>query len=101
MFLTSKAQMPMNYGFEFYSIKTYPNMTLETVKKDGVGYLIYDKRLVVPEEDSWLRVMSINSEFFPLYYFSQNISTHFDQIKPDYATKVYENQDFIVCRVDY
>lgn len=101
MFLTSKAQMPMNYGFEFYSIKNYPNMTLETVKEDGVGYLVYDKRLVIPEEDSWLRVMSINSEFFPLYYFSQNITTHFDQIKPDYATKVYENHDFIVCRVDY
>lgn len=101
MFLGSKAGMPMNYGFEFYATKTYPNMTVSKVKDQGIGYLVYDKRLVVPKEDSWLRVMSIKSEFFPLYYFSQNITTHFDQIKPDYATKVYENQDFIVCIVDY
>ena len=101
MFLGSKVGMPMNYGFEFYATKTYPNMTLSQVKDQKIGYLVYDKRLVVPNEDSWLRVMSIQSEFFPLYYFSQNITTNFDRIKPDYATKVYENQDFIVCRVDY
>jgi len=101
MFLASEAGMPMNYGFEFYSIKNYPNMTVSKVKEEGVGYLVYDKNLVFPSEDKWIYIRSVNSEFFPLYYFSQNITTHFDDIKPDYATKVYENEDFIVCRVDY
>ncbi|MCC7551126.1 MAG: hypothetical protein KO316_06525 [Methanobacterium sp.] len=101
MFIVTRAGMPMNYGFEFYSIKNYPNMTISKLKEDNIGYLVYDKRLVFPSEDNYTYIRSIQSEFFPLYYFSQNITTHFDEIKPDYATKVYENQDYIVCKIDY
>jgi hypothetical protein len=31
----------MNYGFEFYSIKNYPNMTISKLKEDNIGYLVY------------------------------------------------------------
>lgn len=103
MFLVSKANMPMNYGFEHYSLKNHTDTPLLRLKEINVGYLVYDKNLVLPSEDEnkSLYIRSVNSEFFSLYYFSQNISTHFNEIKPDYATKVYENDDFIVCTIDY
>lgn len=103
MFLASKAGMPMSYGFEHYSLKNHTDTPLLRLKEINVGYLVYDKNLVLPSEDKDkpIYIRSINSEFFSLYYFSQNITNHFDDIKPDYATKVYENKDFIVCRIDY
>jgi hypothetical protein len=103
MFLASKAGMPMNYGFEHYSLKNHTDTPLLRLKEINVGYLVYDKNLVLPSEDKDkpIYIRSINSEFFSLYYFSQNITNNFDDIKPDYATKVYENEDFIVCRIDY
>lgn len=102
MFLASKAGMPMNYGFEYYYYRNIPYLNLTKVKDQGIGYIVYDKNLVLPKEEKTMYVCSINSEFFPLYYFSQNITNNFDDdIKPDFTTKVYENNDFIVCRVDY
>jgi hypothetical protein len=103
MFLVSKAGMPMNYGFEHYSLKNHTDTSLLRLKEINVGYLVYDKNLVLPSEDKNIPIYirSINSEFFSLYYFSKNITTHFDEIKPDYATKVYENDNFIVCTIDY
>jgi 4-amino-4-deoxy-L-arabinose transferase-like glycosyltransferase len=102
MFLASKAGMPMNYGFEYYSLKDIPYLNISKVKDQGIGYIVYDKNLVLPKEENKMYIVSIASEFFPLYYFSQNITKNFDdKIKPDFTTKVYENKDFIVCKVDY
>ncbi|AIS32110.1 MAG: hypothetical protein PHY53_02335 [Methanobacterium formicicum] len=103
MFLATEAGMPLNYGFAHYALKNHTDTPLLRLKEINVGYLVYDKNLVLPAEDkdNPIYMRSINSEFFSLYYFSKNITQNFSQIKPDYATKVYENDDFIVCTIDY
>jgi hypothetical protein len=103
MFLATEAGMPLSYGFAHYALKNHTDTPLLRLKEINVGYLVYDKNLVLPAEDkdNPIYMRSINSEFFSLYYFSKNITQNFSQIKPDYATKVYENDDFIVCTIDY
>ncbi len=101
MFIVYKAGMGMDYGFPFYALKNNPDNNISTLKEKYLGYIVYDKRLVLPTEDDNLYIKTIPSEFFSLFYFSQNITNNFDEIKPDYATKVYENEDFIICKIDY
>jgi hypothetical protein len=101
MFIVSRANMPMNYGFEFFSFRNYPNMNTTKLKEQKIGYIVYDKNLVLPTEENSINIRSIPSEFFPLYYFSQNITTNFNEIKPEFATIVFENKDYIVCKIDY
>jgi hypothetical protein len=101
MFIVYKAGMGMDYGFPFYALRKNPDNNISTLKEKYLGYIVYDKRLVLPSEDDKLYIKTIPSEFFSLFYFSKNITTNFDEIKPDYAIKVYENENFIVCKIDY
>ncbi|WP_300426710.1 hypothetical protein [Methanobacterium sp.] len=103
MFLATEAGMPLNYGFAHYALKNQTDTQLLRLKELNVGYLVYDKNLVLPVEDknNPIYMRSIYSEFFSLYYFSKNITQNFLEIKPDYATKVYENDEFIVCTINY
>lgn len=102
VFLATQAGMPMHYGFEYYSLKSLPTATLDATKSEGIGYIVYDKKLVLsPPDESGLYIKSVYYEFYPLYYFSQEIQNNIDLIKPDYTKLVYENQEFIVCEVFY
>jgi hypothetical protein len=58
------------------------------IKKD-IGYLVYDKRLKFTSDNKTYR-----TEPGGLVYF-----TNIYQIIPKYAKIVYENNDFIVCKV--
>lgn len=58
--------------------------------KGNIGYLVYDKRLKFSSSSRLYR-----SEPGGLMYFSKDIH----QIIPKYAKIVYENSDFIVCKV--
>jgi hypothetical protein len=102
MFLATQAGMPMHYGFEYYGLKSLPTATLDAMMNESIGYIVYDKKLVLsPPDESKLHIKRVYYEFFPLFYFSQDIEKNIDQIKPDYTQLVYENQEFIVCQVVY
>ncbi|HMK53716.1 MAG TPA: hypothetical protein VK444_02955 [Methanobacteriaceae archaeon] len=102
MFLATQTGMPMHYSFELYSLKNSPNATLDTMKAEKIGYIVYDKNLVLsPPDNSNLFIKPVLGEFYPLYYISQDIQKNINQIKPDYTQIVYENQDFIVLKIIY
>ncbi|WJI09802.1 hypothetical protein FGU46_06695 [Methanobacterium sp. CWC-01] len=102
MFLATQAGVPMHYGFEYYGLKSLPTATLDAMMNESIGYIVYDKKLVLsPPDESKLHIKRVYYEFFPLFYFSQDIEKNIDQIKPDYTQLVYENQEFIVCQVVY
>jgi hypothetical protein len=98
MFLTTETDMPMHYGFELYSLK---NTNKSAFQEQNIGYIIYDKKLVLPNQNNQLQLTTVNSEFYPLYYFNKDIKTNINEIIPDYATIVYENDEFIVVQIKY
>jgi len=102
MLLATESGMPMHYGFEYYGLKSLPTATLDAMRNESIGYIIYDKKLVLsPPDENGLYIKSVYYEFFPLFYFSQDIEKNIDRIKPEYTQVVYENQEFIVCQVLY
>ncbi|MEN6329569.1 MAG: hypothetical protein ABFC91_04690 [Methanobacteriaceae archaeon] len=102
MFLATQAGMPMHYGFEYYGLKSLPTATLEAMENESIGYIVYDKKLVLsPPDESELYIKPVYYEFYPLFYLSQDIQKNLDRIKPDYTQVVHENQEFIVCQVVY
>jgi hypothetical protein len=102
MFISTQTGTPLNYNFNIYAMKDSPQATLANVEKEGIGYIIYDKKLVLsPPDTSRVYVKKIPSEFYSLDYFSQDIPSNLDYIMPSYANVVYENQEFIVCEIVY
>jgi hypothetical protein len=77
--------------------KGVKSSTLANFKKANVGYVVYDKRLVTSPEEKTLSLRVIDTEFFPLQYFTQVIQSNINRIKPEFSRVVYENEDFIVC----
>jgi hypothetical protein len=101
-FITAQTGIPLSYNFSIYAMKDSPNATLPQVQKEGIGYIIYDKKLVLsPPDNSRLYVIKIPSEFYSLDYFSQDIATNLNKILPSYARIVYENEEFIISEVVY
>jgi hypothetical protein len=98
-FLAAETGMPLHYNFELYSIKNGTDANIAAMKKEGIGYIIYDKRLVLSPPDNSLYILRVDSEFYPMYYLSQDIRSHIQDIKPNYTRIVYENQDFIVLQI--
>ncbi len=98
MFLTTETDMPMHYGFELYSLK---NTNKSAFQEQNIGYIIYDKKLFFSDQNNELQLITVDSEFYPLYYFNKNIKTNLNEIIPDYAQVVYENDEFIVCQIEY
>jgi hypothetical protein len=100
MFVSAETGMPMSYGFEYYAVKDSPKATLEQVQNEKIGYIVYDKKLVLsPPDSSRLYMRNVPSEFYSLDYFSQDLHSNLNNILPGYAKVVYENQEFIVCKV--
>jgi hypothetical protein len=108
MFLATKDKIPLHYGFEYYSTSSNVNIEKESGKSNNltafqeekIGYIIYDKKLTTKLPENRLSLRIINSEFYPLYYFTQDIHDNINLIKPDFSRVVYENQEYIVCAVD-
>lgn len=97
MLIVTTTGVPMHYGFEFFSTK---NATKSDFTQEGIGYVIYDKRLVIPDQNPEIRVIKVAGEFYPLFYFNKDIKSNIAFIMPDSAHIVYENDYFIVCQIE-
>lgn len=96
-FLSDETGMPISYGFEYF----YTHPSQFGFKADKVGYIVYDKRLSFKSKNGTFYMQKASSQFHPLYYFSGDISANINKIIPDYVKVVYENKDFIICKVEY
>ena len=88
--------MPINYGFANINNET-PKSYFDT---NGIGYIVYDKRLTLPPDYNTLNRYQANSEMFPLYYYNKILYQNIDKLKPNFTQVVYENNDFIVCKIE-
>ena len=95
VFIAAESGMPINYGFANVNNQT----NISYFDDNNIGYIVYDKRLVLPQDFNTLKMYQANSEMFPLYYFNRILFENIDKLKPDYAKVVYENNDFIICQI--
>jgi asparagine N-glycosylation enzyme membrane subunit Stt3 len=96
-FLAAESGMPIHYGFEYYNKST----PLSVFEKKKIGYIVYDKRLTFKSKNRTICIKLVYSQFNPLYYFSGDIHANIHKIIPDFVKVVYENNDFIICKVQY
>jgi asparagine N-glycosylation enzyme membrane subunit Stt3 len=96
-FISTMTEIPMHYSSKYYLVSNGANKTL--FDKQRIGYIVYDKRLVLPGQNSGLYMKMINSEYYPLFYSSVNISSNINSLKPSFSEVVYENKDYIVCKI--
>jgi len=57
--------------------------------------------LTFPSQNGTLYLQAAPSEFYTLFFFSKDIKSNLKEIVPPYAVVVYENNDFIVCKIGY
>ncbi len=95
-FLAAESGMPIVQNFKYFNKST----PLSIFKKEKIGYIVYDKRLTFPfkNENSYTQT---NSEMYSLLYFDKSIKINISEIIPGNVKVVYENEDFIVCKVQY
>ncbi|MEL7669278.1 hypothetical protein [Methanobacterium sp.] len=86
MFLVADTGQPLSR----YNRVLIGKVNQSTIIKKDIGYLVYDKRLKFSSGNKTYR-----AEPGGLLYFSRDIR----QFIPKYAKIVYENNDFIVCKV--
>jgi len=96
-FIATEARMSIHYGFEYYN-KSDP---LSNFEKEKIGYMVFDKRLTFQSKNESIYLKKVRSEFYPLFYFSKDIKSNIKELIPEYAEIVYENKDFIVCKIVY
>ncbi len=96
-FVTIQTGMPLTSDVSF---DNFSNNTPEsTLKQNGVGYIVLDKRLSFNSTNGTLYKVRYDAEFYKIYYYSENIHSNINEILPNYIKVVYENKDFIVCQV--
>ncbi len=96
-FLAAESGMPIHKNFEKFNKRT----PLSLFEKEKIGYIVYDKQLTFNSTNGTIYVQKVDSEFSPIYYFSGDIHANIDKIIPDNVKVVYENKDFIICKVQY
>ena len=96
-FLATESEIPIHYNLENFS----KNTPISIFENDKIGYIVYDKRLTFPSQNGTIHIKKVNSVFAPLYYFNGDIHANINEIIPDYVKVVYENKDFIICKVQY
>ncbi|MDI6723062.1 MAG: hypothetical protein QMD61_00290 [Methanobacterium sp.] len=97
MLISSKTLMPLHYGFIYLNNQTPPSF----FEKEKIGYMVFDKRLTFQSKNESIYLKKVRSEFYPLFYFSKDIKSNIKELIPEYAEIVYENKDFIVCKIVY
>lgn len=95
IFVATESGMPIHNGFEYFN----KNTLKETFEKEKIGYIVYDKRLTFPKDDERLYVQIASTEFHPLFYVSKEVKANINNLIPNYAKIVYENDDFIICEI--
>ncbi|OPY26598.1 MAG: Oligosaccharyl transferase STT3 subunit [Methanobacterium sp. PtaU1.Bin242] len=94
-FLATTTGMPLHYGFEDFN----KNIPESAFKQGGIGYIVLDKRLTLHFTNETLFLQKSDSEFYPLVYSSKDISSNITEILPSFIKVVYENQDYIICKI--
>ena len=95
-YLATATGMPIHYGFEDFN----KNISSSAFKDANIGYLVLDKRLSLNSTNP-LHLIIVKSEFYPLVYFSKPVKNSLRELLPDFIKVVYENQDYIVCKIYY
>jgi hypothetical protein len=95
-YIATVTGMPVHYGFEDFN----KNITQSAFKEGKIGYIVLDKRLSLNHTNQSLNLILVKSEFYPLVYFSKNISNNLSELLPSFIKVVYENQDYIICQVE-
>ncbi len=101
--ISSADEVPMHYKFDTYINMSDKPTAIDSLNKDNIGYIVYDKDLVVNNTTDYdnLSVISVNGSFYPTYYFTKEVTDdNFDQIKLTGTKVVYENNRFIICKVN-
>jgi len=101
--ISSIDEIPLHYGFDVYTNKSLSKSSLESLNNETIGYIVYDKSLVMNNSDEYdsLDVRYVNGTYYPSYYFTKEITeNNFNEIKLQHSEKVFENNRFIVCKID-
>lgn len=88
MFLVADTGQPISRDIRILAGKANQSSLI----KENIGYLVYDKRLKFSSDNKLYRAVPGG-----LVFFSKDIH----QIVPKYAKIVYENNDFIVCQIQF
>ncbi|HML06068.1 MAG TPA: hypothetical protein VK426_09865, partial [Methanobacterium sp.] len=92
IFISAETGMQINPNFGYLN-KNSPKSVFDN---HNIGYIVIDKRLSLSSGNGTLQMKDGGSG---LYYFSGDIHQNINQILPDYAHIVYENNDFIVAKL--
>lgn len=94
-FVATESWMPIHYGFEYFNNNTPKSRFID----EKIGYIVFDKRLTYKSENDSITIKKVDSGYYPLFYFSKDIGENINSLIPIYAKVVYENDDFIICKV--
>ncbi|MCE7698108.1 MAG: hypothetical protein K8E24_004485 [Methanobacterium paludis] len=75
------------------------NLSESFFEKNKIGYVVLDKRLSFNSDNGTLYKVEYDGKFYKLFYYSEDISSNINNILPNYMTVVYENNYFIICKV--
>ena len=96
-FLITQTNMSLTSDLSF---ENFNNTTPESYfKENNIGYIVLDKRLSFNASNGTLYKVKMDAEFYRIFYYSQNIHSNIDQIFPNYIKVVYENDVFIVGKI--
>ncbi len=101
--LSSVDEVPIHYGFDVYTNKSLTKSSYESLNQENIGYIVYDKSLILNDSENYdkLDVRYVNGSYYPSYYFTKEItSNNFNNIKLSNAKTEFENDRFIICKID-
>jgi len=97
IFVSAETGMPLA---DWYDFTYFYNTTSKSYfTKEGIGYVVLDKRLSFPSNNGTLHKVEYTTDLYTLFYYSGNIQSNINKILPSSVKVVYENKDFIVCEV--
>lgn len=94
-FVATESWIPIHYGFEYFN----NNTSKSSFVNEKIGYIVYDKRLTYKSGNDSITIKKVDSGYYPLFYCSKDIGENINSLIPNYAKVVYENDDFIICKV--
>jgi hypothetical protein len=99
--LSSIDEIPIHYGFDVYTNKSLTKSSSDSLNKEKIGYIVYDKSLIIENTtDNELDVRYVNGSYYPTYYFTKEITeNNFNTIQLQSSEKVFENNRFIICKI--
>ena len=100
--ISSMDEIPIHYGFDIYTNKSLSKSSLDSLNKEQIGYIVYDKSLIMNNSSDYekLDVKYVPGNYYPSYYFTKEITdNNFNEIKLQSSEKIFENDRFIVCKI--